>query len=161
MTQVQQLFIKEVDSPLGMIRCVANTKALVGAYLEAQSPLGLEHAQVVETHEVLDHAADELAAYFQGACTSFQTPLYKDGTEFQNRVWDALLEIPFGETRSYGELAKAIGRPTAVRAVGTANGRNPLSIFVPCHRVIGANGKLTGYAGGLDSKGWLLRHEAR
>jgi methylated-DNA-[protein]-cysteine S-methyltransferase len=91
----------------------------------------------------------------------FDVPLAPQGTPFQHRVWDALVEIPFGVVRSYGQLAQAIGRPTASRAVGAANGRNPIAIIVPCHRVIGANGELTGYAGGLPIKRWLLEHEQR
>jgi methylated-DNA-[protein]-cysteine S-methyltransferase len=104
-------------------------------------------------------ATDQLAAYFAGDLTEFDLPLAPDGTEFQRRVWAALRTIPYGTTTSYGELAGQLGNPGASRAVGLANGRNPIAIVVPCHRVIGADGRLTGYGGGLDRKRWLLDHE--
>jgi methylated-DNA-[protein]-cysteine S-methyltransferase len=110
---------------------------------------------------VLALAAAQLAEYFAGARRDFSVPLAPRGTGFQRLVWAELVKIPFGETRSYGELARALDRPSASRAVGAANGRNPLSILVPCHRVIAGSGALTGYAGGLDAKRWLLEHEAR
>jgi O-6-methylguanine DNA methyltransferase len=105
-------------------------------------------------------AAEQLDQYFAGARRRFDLPLDLPGTPFQQRVWQALSEIPFGETLSYGQLAARIGKPGAARAVGLANNRNPISIIVPCHRVIGADGSLTGYGGGLDRKRWLLAHEA-
>jgi methylated-DNA-[protein]-cysteine S-methyltransferase len=111
------------------------------------------------THDVLDHAAHELGEYFRGQRCTFSTPIAAGGTDFQRTVWDALRTIPFGETRSYGQLAAMLERPRAMRAVGHANGRNPLSIFVPCHRVIGHHGTLCGYAGGVAAKRWLLDHE--
>ena len=104
--------------------------------------------------------AAQLQAYFAGSPVEFDVPLSLLGTDFQQRVWNELREIPLGETISYGELARRLGAPGASRAVGLANGRNPVSIVVPCHRVIGANGRLTGYGGGLQRKAWLLRHEA-
>ncbi len=103
----------------------------------------------------------QLTEYFAGQLHEFDVRLAPAGTEFQKRVWDELYRIPFGASISYGELARRIGQPTASRAVGAANGRNPISIIVPCHRVIGANGTLTGYGGGMDRKKWLLEHEAR
>ena len=103
---------------------------------------------------------DQLRAYFAGELLEFELPLRMKGTEFQRLVWKELTNIPFGTTISYAEQARRIGRPGAARAVGAANGRNPISIVVPCHRVIGANGTLTGYGGGLDRKQWLLDHEA-
>lgn len=106
-------------------------------------------------------AARQLDEYFAGERREFDLPLAPRGTGFQERVWRALLAIPFGVTRSYGELARTIGRPSASRAVGAANGKNPIAIIVPCHRVIGANGTLTGYGGGLPIKRWLLEHEAK
>ncbi len=109
----------------------------------------------------LDAAVEELTAYFAGQLTDFDLPLRADGTPFQQRVWAELRRIPFGETWSYGALAAAVGNPKAARAVGMANNRNPVSIVVPCHRVIGAGGSLTGYGGGLDRKAWLLDHERR
>jgi methylated-DNA-[protein]-cysteine S-methyltransferase len=105
-------------------------------------------------------ATAQLSEYFAGERREFALPLAPRGTEFQRRVWQELREIPHGRTQSYGDIAAAIGRPTASRAVGAANGRNPISIVVPCHRVIGASGALTGYAGGMDRKRWLLNHEA-
>lgn len=110
---------------------------------------------------MLDRAAEQLAAYFAGELTAFDLPLAPAGTEFQQKVWSQLRAIPYGETRTYGELATKLRRPTASRAVGAANGKNPLGIVVPCHRVIGASGDLTGYAGGLPMKKWLLAHEQR
>jgi methylated-DNA-[protein]-cysteine S-methyltransferase len=105
--------------------------------------------------------ADQLAAYFAGELTTFELPLHPVGTAFQLAVWAALRHIPYGQTRSYGDIARAIGRPSAVRAVGLANGRNPISIIVPCHRVIGTDGSLTGYGGGLGRKRFLLDLERR
>jgi methylated-DNA-[protein]-cysteine S-methyltransferase len=113
------------------------------------------------TARVLDQAAEQLAEYFAGERTEFDVPLAAVGTPFQQRVWRMLEKIPFGETWSYGQLAARIGRPSASRAVGAANGKNPIGIIVPCHRVIGANGSLTGYAGGMPMKKWLLAHEQR
>jgi methylated-DNA-[protein]-cysteine S-methyltransferase len=110
---------------------------------------------------VLARAATQLAEYFAGARRVFDVPLAPRGTDFQQGVWRELARIPYGETRSYGELARVLGRPSASRAVGAANGKNPISILVPCHRVIAGSGALTGYAGGLDAKRWLLAHEAR
>jgi methylated-DNA-[protein]-cysteine S-methyltransferase len=101
----------------------------------------------------------QLSEYFAGSRRTFELPLRLEGTAFQQRVWRELTEIPYGETWSYGQLATRIGKPSASRAVGLANGRNPISILVPCHRVIGADGSLTGYGGGLERKQWLLAHE--
>jgi methylated-DNA-[protein]-cysteine S-methyltransferase len=108
---------------------------------------------------VLDRAEAELEEYFAGGRTEFTVPLRMASTSFFESVWQAVATIPFGETRSYADVARAIGRPSACRAVGMANGRNPLPLIVPCHRVVGANGTLTGYGGGLDRKRWLLEHE--
>ena len=104
---------------------------------------------------------EQFTAYFAGRLQRFELPLCLTGTPFQQRVWQALAGIPYGQTRSYGEQAASIGKPTAVRAVGAANGRNPLPIILPCHRVIGRDGSLTGYAGGLARKAWLLEHEQK
>jgi methylated-DNA-[protein]-cysteine S-methyltransferase len=108
---------------------------------------------------ILEQAREQLEQYFDGQRVSFDLPLAPEGTAFQRRVWQELTTIPFGKAISYGELARRIGNPPASRAVGLANGKNPISIIVPCHRVIGASGKLTGYGGGLDRKEWLLKHE--
>ncbi len=110
---------------------------------------------------LLQEAARQLAAYFAGTLTDFDLPLRLEGTAFRLRCWEALRTIPYGETISYGEQARRIGRPKAVRAVGGANHHNPISIVVPCHRVIGADGTLTGYGGGIDVKAWLLAHEKK
>ena len=109
---------------------------------------------------MLRETARQLSAYFDGSLRVFSVPLAFEGTPFQRSVWQALLTIPYGETRTYGEIARQIGNPAAVRAVGAANGRNPISIIVPCHRVIGADGSLTGYGGGVEAKRWLLGHES-
>jgi len=112
------------------------------------------------SNTVLDRATVQFEEYFDGQRRHFDLPLELRGTDFQCQVWTALAEIPFAETSTYSKQAAAIGRPRAVRAVGSANGRNPLSIVLPCHRIVGANGKLTGFAGGLETKQWLLDHEA-
>lgn len=149
----------EIASPLGTLRAVADADAVVGLYLPAQPPPTAPVAPCRDS-AVLAALAEQLAAYFAGARAAFDVPLAPRGTAFQRAVWAALVAIPFGETTSYGALAAALGRPTASRAVGAANGQNPISILVPCHRVVAAGGALTGYAGGLDAKRWLLAHEA-
>ncbi len=122
---------------------------------------GSDHMTVVPASQ-LSEPASAIAEYFEGGLHAIDSlPTATEGTPFQKRVWQALREIPTGQTVSYGELARHIGQPTAVRAVGLANGANPIGIVVPCHRVIGANGSLTGYGGGLDRKRWLLNHEKR
>lgn len=151
------LMMMTIDSPLGRLRLVANEGELTGVYLPVQTAPGAPEGRM----RVLERAAAQLAEYFAGERREFDVPLGPRGTAFQQRVWGQLGRIPFGETRSYGELAHALGRPSASRAVGAANGRNPISILVPCHRVIAGSGALTGYAGGLDAKRWLLAHEAR
>jgi methylated-DNA-[protein]-cysteine S-methyltransferase len=146
-----------MPSPLGVLRLYAHADELVGVYLPDQdAPPAPHHAS-----RVLSATAAQLVEYFAGARTQFDLPLAPRGTGFQEIVWRALVTIPFGETCSYGALARAIGRPAASRAVGAANGKNPISIIVPCHRVIAASGELTGYAGGLAAKQWLLAHELR
>jgi methylated-DNA-[protein]-cysteine S-methyltransferase len=146
-----------MESPVGWLRLVAEGGALVALHMEddARGPAGLSAA----ADPVLDEACRQLSAWFAGERTTFDLPLAPVGTPFQRAVWRALRDIPYGETRSYGQIAAAIGDPAAVRAVGAANGRNPLALIVPCHRVIGASGALTGYAGGLERKRWLLGHE--
>jgi methylated-DNA-[protein]-cysteine S-methyltransferase len=151
------------ETPVGRLELVADDEGLVGIFFPDHRQVPRFEAVVdVRTHPVLDLARRELGEYFAGNRTRFDTPLsssIRGGTPFQLTVWKALREIPFGETRSYRDIARSIGRPAAVRAVGAANGKNPLSIFVPCHRVIGAAGALTGYAGGISVKRWLLEHE--
>ena len=146
-----------MPSPLGVLRLYAHGDELCGVHLpDLEAPAAVEQSSAV-----LRETAKQLAEYFAGTRRSFDVPLGPRGTGFQTIVWRALTAIPYGETRSYGELARTIGRPAASRAVGAANGQNPIAIIVPCHRVIGANGDLTGYAGGLPTKRWLLAHEAR
>jgi methylated-DNA-[protein]-cysteine S-methyltransferase len=147
-----------IPSPLGTLRLQAEADELAGVYLpDQQAPAAVERRG--RSCAVLEETATQLREYFEGARREFELPLGPRGTGFQQRVWRALGAIPFGETRSYGQLARAIGRPAASRAVGAANGKNPISIIVPCHRVIAANGALTGYAGGMAAKRWLLDHE--
>jgi methylated-DNA-[protein]-cysteine S-methyltransferase len=136
---------------------VATEAALVGLSLHGEAPAALGAAP--GRTPLLEQAAEELDAYFAGRRQRFQVPLAPEGTPFQRQVWAALTTIPFGATWSYAKLARTVGRPAAVRAVGAANGRNPIALFVPCHRVIGADGSLTGYGGGLPRKRWLLAHE--
>ena len=156
------LYCREVESPVGKLKLVASSTALVAVLWEQERPnrVKLDEMKFDPRHPVLIEAARQLAEYFSGARTEFALPLEPRGSEFQKKVWQALREIPFGKTRSYLDLAKAIGSAKAVRAVGAANGKNPLSIVVPCHRVIGANGALTGFAGGLEAKAKLLALEA-
>ncbi len=149
-----------VDSPIGRLMLTSDGMALTGLYTEpsrkAQSTDGWAEDAGIKP---LAATARQLSEYFAGIRREFDLPLRLQGTEFQTRVWHELLEIPYGVTFSYGQLAKRLGNPNAARAVGLANGRNPISIVVPCHRVIGADGSLTGYGGGLERKCWLLEHE--
>ena len=149
------LTLATMRSPIGTLRLYAEIDQLVEVVLpDRPAPPGIRRRT-----DVLDQAAAQLAEYFAGRRHVFALALAPRGTAFQRMVWDALLRIPYGETRGYGELARALGRPSASRAVGAANGRNPLAIIVPCHRLIGASGALTGYGGGLPAKRWLLDHE--
>ena len=140
------------DSPIGPMTLVQEGEAL--ARLDFDVPSQPEEATPLPLQ-----ACRQLREYFAGERKAFALPLAPAGTEFQKKVWAALRDIPWGETRSYGDIARAIGKPTACRAVGMANGRNPLPIFIPCHRVIGTNGSITGYSGGLEKKRFLLRLE--
>lgn len=152
-----------MDSPVGKLKLVASDKGLVAILWENDTPRRVRLSELVEDkqHPVLCETERQLGEYFEGRRKSFSLKLDMRGTLFQNEVWEALLAIPFGETRSYGQLAKQLGNPKATRAVGAANGRNPISIVVPCHRVIGSSGKLTGFAGGLDTKAYLLELETK
>jgi methylated-DNA-[protein]-cysteine S-methyltransferase len=148
-----------VDSPLGPLTLLRREGLLAGVYFEdhrGRGPLGVGAAWSPESFEA---ERRQLGEYFEGRRRSFDLRLGPVGTPFQQAVWQELLRIPHGETRSYGQVALALGRPTAARAVGAANARNPLSILVPCHRVVGASGALTGYAGGEARKVWLLALE--
>lgn len=155
------LAYKVVGSPVGKLKLVASDKGLVAILWENDKPYRVRLGELVEDkqHAVLMKTERQLAEYFAGQRKEFSITLDMRGTRFQNDVWDALLAIPFGETRTYGQLAKQLGNPLASRAVGAANGKNPVSIIVPCHRVIGSTGKLTGFAGGLETKAHLLNLE--
>jgi len=154
---------KDMPSPVGRLTLVASDLGLTAVLWEKERPgrVRLGAVRHAPDHPVLVEAQRQIAAYFAGALTAFSVPLDFRGTDFQKSVWSALLTIPFGETRSYAQIARAIGRPAAARAVGAANGRNPISIIAPCHRVIGAGGALTGFAGGLAAKELLLGLERR
>ena len=149
-----------IPSPIGPLLAARDEVGLA----ELQLPTGKHEQRPHPSWERDDAAFDDvrtqLAEYFSGARTEFDLPLHASGTAFQKKVWAALRDIPYGETTSYGKTAVAVGSPSASRAVGLANGQNPIPIIVPCHRVVGANGSLTGYGGGLDTKKWLLAHEA-
>lgn len=157
------LYRTTLPSPLGALTLVADDAALVAILWPDDKPgrVRLEATSQRDDHPVLAAAAAQLGEYFAGTRTTFDLPLDPRGTDFQQAVWRALNAIPYGETRSYADIARAIGRPTATRAVGAANGRNPISIVTPCHRVIGRSGALTGFAGGLAAKQHLLAHEQR
>ena len=152
---------KMVDSPIGRLKLVATDKGLAGILWENDRPRRVRlHIETEDNRNpVLIETERQLREYFAGQRQEFALKLDLAGTAFQRKVWNALLTIPFGETRSYGQIARQIGNPNAVRAVGAANGRNPVSIIAPCHRVIGSTGKLTGFAGGLDAKARLLAFE--
>ena len=152
---------KIMPSPVGELTLVARGEALAAILWQDDKPTRVRLGELREdgTHPVLLQTQQQLREYFAGTRQQFEVPLDFAGTDFQKQVWQALLTIPFGQTRSYGEIARQIGRPAAVRAVGAANGRNPVSIIAPCHRVIGATGALTGFAGGLEAKQTLLALE--
>lgn len=163
MKDEMSLFFRLVNSSVGRLKLVASDKGLVAVLWENDSPrrVRLEDSTDGTNHPILAKAEEQLKEYFAGERKLFSIPLEMRGTPFQMDVWQALQTIPFGETRTYSDLAKQVGNPTATRAVGAANGRNPVSIIVPCHRVIGASGKLTGFAGGLAAKARLLELEGR
>lgn len=154
---------KMMQSPLGELQLIASEKGLAAILWEGDNPkrVRVSSPQELNNHPILVETENQLKAYFAGKLTQFSLQLDFVGTEFQKKVWHALITIPFGETRSYGQIARQIGNPKAVRAVGAANGKNPISIIAPCHRVIGSNGKLTGFAGGLETKAYLLQLEAQ
>jgi methylated-DNA-[protein]-cysteine S-methyltransferase len=149
-----------LDSPIGRLLLHSDGIAVTGVYMDVAGKLpDLDHWVQNAGAGPLPQAIGQLTEYFHGTRREFSLPIRLQGTEFQQRVWNMLTEIPYGMTWSYGELAKRIDHPKASRAVGLANGRNPVAILVPCHRVIGADGSLTGYGGGLERKRWLLAHE--
>lgn len=143
-----------LNTPIGWLNIVADDSAVIAIEFDA------DPEAVQEPNSVSTNCCQQLDAYFDGRLKDFDVPLKMHGTDFQRQVWQALNHVPYGETCSYADIANKIGNPKAVRAVGAANGKNPIPIIVPCHRVIGSSGKLTGYAGGLDLKVWLLEHES-
>ena len=149
----------DYHSPIGVLALVCDDGALRGLYFEDGKRGGPPSDATTGTNAIVDAARKQLDAYFAGRGATFDLPLAPEGTAFQKRVWRALATIPFGETRSYGEVAAMIGAPRASRAVGAANGRNPIPVVVPCHRVIGADGSLTGFGGGMERKRFLLALE--
>ena len=153
---------KTVKTPLGNLKLIASDIGLAAILWENDNPKRVRLSPLAKDieHPVLLETERQLTEYFSGARKKFTVKLDFAGTEFQNKVWQALLSIPYGETRSYGQLAKQIGNTKAMRAVGAANGKNPISIIAPCHRVIGASGELTGFAGGLAAKAYLLALES-
>lgn len=170
------LYRTKMESPIGLLTVLADDAGLVGIRWDTESDrrepdahnpvdrnLGACDISDIssEDHVVLDAAVRQLCEYFDGRRLKFDLPLNAEGTMFQHQAWTALREIPFGETVSYGEQAASMGDRKKARAVGAANGKNPIPIVVPCHRVVGSNGHLTGFAGGLSVKAWLLDHELR
>ena len=152
----------EIDSPIGPITLTASEAGLQSVWIQKTDKNRPALEGLTYDPAFLREASAQLSAYFNGELQCFELAIdARGGTAFQQQVWQALTAIPFGQTASYSDIARQISAPKAVRAVGAANGRNPIAIVVPCHRVVGADGSLTGYAGGLDNKRWLLAHEAR
>ena len=156
-TMTVETYWMHLPSPIGPLLLASDGEAITHLFMSDVTP----HAGWKADTGPFRLAVAELDAYFEGELTSFTVPVALRGTPFQLEAWNALRTIPYGETRSYGQQAKLIGRPSASRAVGAANGKNRVSIIVPCHRVIGSTGRLTGFGGGLDRKKWLLEHESR
>jgi methylated-DNA-[protein]-cysteine S-methyltransferase len=155
------MYYTHMDSPIGRLRLVGRPGVITGLYVADHHKCPPLDPSWMEDASVFTEALRQLDGYFAGKRTDFDLQVELNGTPFQATVWQALTTIPYGETSSYGEIAARIGRPGSSRAVGAANGRNPVSIVVPCHRVIGADGSLTGYGWGTDRKTWLLDHERR
>lgn len=156
-------YYKTIKSPVGQLKLIASDQGLLAILWEKDLATRVKARSDEENsqHPILCAAEKQLNEYFSGTLKQFSLPLEFIGTDFQKQVWQALLTIPYGETRSYGQIAQQIGNPKAVRAVGMANSKNPISIIAPCHRVIGANGSLTGFAGGLPVKSFLLDLECK
>lgn len=161
MTPDTTVFYTTMPSPLGELLLTGDGRHLTGLYMTPHTHGPDRGAGWVRDDAAFGDAMRQLREYFDGTRISFEIPLAPDGTEFQRKVWMALRDIPYAQTVSYGDIAREIGNPNGMRAVGLANGRNPISIIVPCHRVIGSNGALIGYGGGIERKQWLLAHEAR
>jgi len=156
---MHEILTTTVESPIGPLTLIARDGVLTNVSMHEQRHASAPPIEAMRDDAWFKDVAAQLGAYFAGELSSFELEMNPLGTSFQRNVWARLCEIPFGETISYGELAQRVGSPNASRAVGLANGRNPIAIIVPCHRVIGANGALTGYGGGLERKSWLLEHE--
>lgn len=155
------LFYSEMDSPVGTLWLLGDGERLQALYMREQRHRPPQPPGCERNDQAFRLVREQLKAYFAGKLRKFEISLDAEGSDFQKRVWKALCQIPFGATESYGGVAKSIGNTNASRAVGLANGKNPIGIIVPCHRVVGANGSLTGYGGGLPRKQWLLEHEKR
>lgn len=151
-----------IPSPVGQLTLIASDKGLMAVLWENEDPkrVGIDKGEASNNFPLLQKTEQQLREYFSGQRQQFDLPLHFIGTDFQQQVWQALLSIPYGETRSYLQIAQQIGNEKSVRAVGAANGKNPISIIAPCHRVIGSSGKLTGFAGGLEAKAFLLQLES-
>ncbi len=153
--EANAMYTDYLQTPIGTLKIIASETGVTRIdFLKSKSS-----SQSVSSNKITKQCKRELEAYFKGKRKSFDFPLDQQGTDFQKSVWASLLKIPYGEVASYQDIANMIDNPKATRAVGAANGKNPLSIVVPCHRIIGSNGTLTGYASGLDRKSWLLKHE--
>ena len=148
-----ELYTDYIDSPLGMLEFKASDKGITHVIFCGSD------TSAVKTNDITEHCKQQMLEYFDGQRKTFEVPLDPQGTAFQQLVWRCLSQIPFGKTVTYGDIAKMVNKPKGSQAVGGANGRNSISIIVPCHRVIGANGSLTGYASGIERKLWLLNHE--
>jgi methylated-DNA-[protein]-cysteine S-methyltransferase len=155
------IYFTTYESPIQELKLLSDGRSLIGLYMMSEKHALQQQSDWVDDDSVapFPETKRQLDEYFTGELTEFDLPIQLRGTDFQQRVWEILKTIPYGITMSYGELAKLINQPNASRAVGLANGKNPVSIVVPCHRVIGTNGKLTGYGGGIERKQWLLNHE--
>jgi methylated-DNA-[protein]-cysteine S-methyltransferase len=158
---MNEILTSTVESPIGPLTLIARDGVLTNLSMHEQRHMSPPPADAVTDDAWFKDVAAQLDDYFAGDLSSFDLEMNLHGTPFQQRVWSQLSEIPYGETISYGELARRVGNANASRAVGLANGRNPIALIVPCHRVIGANGSLTGYGGGLERKTWLLDHEMK
>lgn len=154
-------FFATIESPIGRLLLTGDKDRLTGLYMDEAHDYGSQRSSRRENADQFESVIEQLDNYFAGESNGFELSLAPAGTDFQRAVWDALTTIPHGETRSYGQIAAQIGKPKAARAVGMANNRNPIAVIIPCHRVIGADGSMVGYGGGLDRKTWLLEHELR
>ena len=155
-----QQFEHIYSSPIGRIKIVADANC-IQALTFIEDAENLSTTEVVESPPVIHQCIDELIDYFNGSRTQFTVPIHQSGTDFQQKVWKELYEVPYAKTMSYAELAKKLGDPKVIRAAASANGKNKIDIIVPCHRIIGSDSNLTGYAWGLAKKKWLLQHEFR